>query len=82
MHKKIQELNDRFRQTFAGGRIMLTQGIQSLGEEMITHLLAQLQSYDDFPEEGDPYEEHDFGIHLHVLQGRYTLHLGYPIARV
>ena len=58
---RIRELNDQFRKTLAGGRIVLTQGIQAMAEIDILHLLGLLQTYDDFSEGDDPYGEHDFG---------------------
>jgi hypothetical protein len=36
---KIRALNDQFRSSFIGGRIVLTQGILSLGEAMVVRLM-------------------------------------------
>lgn len=33
--KKVAALNDQLRKTFQGGQVMMTRGIQSLGEEML-----------------------------------------------
>lgn len=58
----IQTLNDKFRQELIGnGRIMITQGVQSLGEEAATIILTKVAKFDEFTSENDPYNEHDFG---------------------
>ncbi|MDA9020036.1 DUF3768 domain-containing protein [Flavimaricola sp.] len=58
---RIRELNDRARQTFTGCRVVITQGIASLEEYVISAILAQVRSYDQFTPDNDPYQEHDFG---------------------
>ena len=59
----IQRLNDTFRKTFAGGRVLLTSGVQELGPESIPGLLGRIQNYPAarFDSGNDPYGEHDFG---------------------
>jgi hypothetical protein len=57
--KKIKALNDAARATFTGCRVMLTTGVQSL--QGIGGLLEQVQKFDSFSADNDPYGEHDFG---------------------
>ena len=63
--EKIRTLNDQLRKHGTGGKIVLTQGVQALGEEAIIQLMILLQCHDDFPEGDDPYGEHDFGTIKH-----------------
>lgn len=58
---KIAALNDHARQTFTGCRVLVTRGIQALGEDAVTAILTQVQQFDRFTEDNDPYGEHDFG---------------------
>ncbi|MFZ4699589.1 MAG: DUF3768 domain-containing protein, partial [Candidatus Methylumidiphilus sp.] len=57
---KIRQLNDQFRQTGRGGRIMLTSGIQALGQQAIMEIMAKIRAFDKFTKDTDPYLEHDF----------------------
>ena len=57
---KIRALNDQFRTTGRGGRIMLTQGIQALGQTRVTEIIAKIRAFSDFNQNNDPYGEHDF----------------------
>jgi hypothetical protein len=60
-NERIAALNDIFRRTFAGGRVLMTAGIASLPDlerERITHAV---RAFDKFEEGDDPYGEHDFG---------------------
>lgn len=59
--EKIKQLNDTFRKTFCGGRVVLTVGIQSMPTDDRSELLKQVQEFDKFTEDNDPYGEHDFG---------------------
>ena len=61
MVKKIRDLNDAFRRTGVGGRIMLTIGIRELGEPAINEIIAKIRKFADFNENNDPHGEHDFG---------------------
>ena len=58
---RIRELNDRARQTFAGCRVVITQGIAGLDEYVISAILSQVRSHDSFTPDNDPYGVHDFG---------------------
>ena len=62
---KIQALNDRFRQTFQGGSVMMTRGIQALGAQAVAEILDKVRSFDAFTPDNDPYTEHDFGSFKH-----------------
>ena len=58
---KIRDLNDRFRITFKGGRVMMTQGVSYLPDDKRARLIAAVQRFDNFNRGNDPYGEHDFG---------------------
>ena len=57
----IRSLNDRFRQTFTGGAIVVTAGIAALDEATRQRTFAAVQQFDAFDEANDPWHEHDFG---------------------
>lgn len=58
----IRELNDKFRRTFIGGTVLLTQGVSALGGEVKAELLRRVRAFDRFTSANDPHEEHDMGI--------------------
>ena len=57
----IKTLNDTFRQTFTGGRVMLTAGINAKSKDDIARILSKVRQFNHFTEANDPYNEHDFG---------------------
>jgi hypothetical protein len=57
---RIRELNDAFRTSFRGGKILLTQSVADLPEMVKTAALQKVAEYTDFNEKNDPCEEHDF----------------------
>lgn len=57
----IKTLNDNFRHTFTGGRVLLTAGIAAMSSEDKANIISLVQNFNDFTEDNDPYEEHDFG---------------------
>ena len=59
--KIIKELNDNFRKSFLGGRVMITQKVQMLSAEAQRELFDRVKQFNDFTKENDPYGEHDFG---------------------
>ena len=61
----IAKLNDAFRQTFIGGTVVLTIGIQALPEIDQCGLLEAVQQFNHFTPDSDPYGEHDFGAFNH-----------------
>ena len=58
---KIRELNDKFRSTRQGGRLLLTSGIQAFGGKAIMEIIGRVMAFDAFTEDNDPHGEHDFG---------------------
>jgi hypothetical protein len=58
---QIRTLNDAFRQSFVGGRVMMTSGVNALDDADRMALLAAVQSFDVFTTDNDPHGEHDFG---------------------
>lgn len=59
--ERIAFLNDNFRMTFIGGRVLITQGIRALGQDFESECVEKVQTFRDFTPDNDPYGEHDFG---------------------
>lgn len=58
----VRELNDRFRTEGLGkGSLMITSGLQSLGQAFIRQAVDAVAAFDAFTAENDPWGEHDFG---------------------
>ena len=58
---KIRFLNDRFRQTFNGGKVLMTSGVSSLPQSELITLMNLVRTFNEFNGNNDPYGEHDFG---------------------
>ena len=58
---QIQVLNDRFRQTFVGGRVMMTAGVAAMADDDRRTLIERVRHFNEFTPDNDPYGEHDFG---------------------
>ena len=61
MSNAIQKLNDNFRKTFSGGKVMLTLGINTKPSNEIAEIIRKVKQFNNFTAANDPYEEHDFG---------------------
>ena len=61
MTNKIALLNDTFRQTFTGGKVVMTVGINSKSPEEVAVITRSVRTFGDFSEDNDPHHEHDFG---------------------
>lgn len=57
----IQTLNDNFRKSLLGGKVMLTRGIFSKGQKAINEILDSVKIFNNFNSKNDPYNEHDYG---------------------
>ncbi len=66
--QRIQDLNDAFRRSGDGGRILFTAGVSALGVAFSHQALAHVRHFDAFTPDNDPHGEHDFGSFTH--QGR------------
>jgi len=58
---RIRELNDRFRTTMTGGRVLMTAGVNALPSEVKAAVIQRVTTFSDFTADNDPHEEHDFG---------------------
>jgi hypothetical protein len=59
--ERIRALNDSFRCSLSGGKVMMTAGIASLPEDMRQAVFNRVRTFDGFSPENDPHREHDFG---------------------
>ena len=56
----IADLNDRFRSTFIGGRVLMTRGIGALPEGARAEIAEAVRAFAAFTPANDPHGEHDF----------------------
>ena len=59
--EQIQKLNDNFRQTLIGGKVLITQGVSSLDDLIQQEVMEKVKTFKDFTADNDPHGEHDFG---------------------
>ena len=57
----IKRLNDSFRQSLQGGRVLMTSGVSALPRETCAAILSRVREFTAFSKANDPYGEHDFG---------------------
>ena len=57
----IRHWNDELRQHLLGGGVVITAGIAALGDDTVRRIVQAISTFDDFCNENDPHEEHDFG---------------------
>ena len=58
----IAALNDAFRRTFAGGRLVMTAGVAALSRPEQAAIMRAVATFADFTADNDPHGEHDFGL--------------------
>ena len=58
--ERIRELNDAFRKTFAGGKMVMSANVAALPEMVRASALIMVAEFTDFTLEIDPHGEHDF----------------------
>ena len=61
MTSKIALLNDTFRKSFSGGKVMMTAGVDALPDMVKCAALHELATFNEFNEDNDPFGERDFG---------------------
>jgi hypothetical protein len=59
--RRIRVLNDNFRITFLGGRIVMSAGMHGLPLYVKANALLLVRRFADFNTDNDPHGEHDFG---------------------
>ena len=59
--QRIREFNDTLRSTLQGGRVLMTSGVQALGEAAVAAALTRMRTFSEFTADNDPHGEHDFG---------------------
>ena len=57
---KIRTLNDAFRTTFTGGRVIVTVGVNGLSKELLIHVIGNVRAFNVFMADNDLHGEHDF----------------------
>ena len=58
---KIGALNDAFRTTFTGGRVIVTVGVDALSKEVLTEVIEKVMTFNAFTTDNNPHDERDFG---------------------
>lgn len=58
---KIALLNDAFRKSFSGGKVVMTTGVDVLPDMVKAAVLQKVATFGEFTDANDPYGEHDFG---------------------
>jgi hypothetical protein len=58
--KKVRELNDAFRESLQGGRVLATASLAN--HPRIGAILHLVRTFSNFGEHNDPYQEHDMGF--------------------
>ena len=59
--ERIRNLNDAFRQSFSGGEVLLTPGVNALPSDVHAKAIRNVATFADFSADNDPHGEHDFG---------------------
>ncbi len=59
--EKIRALNDAFRTTMTGGKVLLTAGVNALPADVKAMVIQRVMTFSDFNQENDQHQEHDFG---------------------
>ncbi len=59
--EKIRALNNAFRTTLTGGKVLMTAGVNALPSDVKASVLQRVMTFSEFNEENDPHGEHDFG---------------------
>ncbi len=68
---RIRELNDAFRKSFSGGKILMTAAVCELPDMVKAAALQRVGAFEAFTKDNDPYGEHDFGFFKLVCRTFY-----------
>jgi hypothetical protein len=61
----IAELNDAFRRSLVGGRVVLTPGIKALPRDTQAAIMQRVRSFEEFDADNDPFGYHNGGRFEH-----------------
>ncbi|WP_430386731.1 DUF3768 domain-containing protein [Blastomonas fulva] len=59
--ERIRILNDELRRCRRGGQMFITQGVCSLGQDLMPQVVIEVAQFEAFTPDNDPHGEHDFG---------------------
>jgi hypothetical protein len=59
--RRIRELNDDFRRSFLGGRVLCRPHVRVLSHDTCVRLFHRVREFNDFDERNDPSHEHRGG---------------------
>jgi stage V sporulation protein SpoVS len=59
--ENVRALNDELRTKLRGGAAVMTPGVAALGAEAVNRAIQAISVFDDFCQDNDPHQEHDFG---------------------
>jgi hypothetical protein len=59
--EKIRQLNDAFRTSMTGGRVIMTAGVNALPSDVQAMAIRKVATFADFTSDNDPHGEHDVG---------------------
>ena len=64
--QRVRRLNDALRRgDVMHGTVLITSGVESLGEHACSAILNKVALFDGFNKDNDPHHEHDFGSFDH-----------------
>jgi len=78
---KIRDLNDKFRFTLTGGRVIATAHVAAFDRDKQIRLFEAVRNFDKFTKGNDPYGEHDFAF-LDFEGDRFFWKIDYYDARL
>jgi hypothetical protein len=59
--ERIRVLNDAFRRSFTGGKVMMTAGVAAMTDQTRAQVFDRVRTFEAFNADNDPHGEHDFG---------------------
>ena len=59
---RIRKLNDLFRQTHRGGRVLFTSGVIALDVAIQRKIVRAVADFNRFTKDNDPHGEHDCAV--------------------
>src|SRR5579863_8113663 len=59
--EQIRRLNDAFRTSMSGGKVLMTAGVDALPSDVKTMVIRRVATFSEFTGDNDPHGERDFG---------------------